>query len=53
MKFDNHTVTSLILYTIFGQILVFGGMGPIDKPWYFLGAMTILVIVDILSSIRE
>ena len=49
MTKQTHTVITVILYMVFGQVLVLGGMGPLEKPFYFFGAMVLFVAIDILT----
>jgi hypothetical protein len=43
------TFINLGLYAILGVILQSAGVGLFDKPFYFLGITTLVVIIDILS----
>ena len=49
MNKRTHTVTMFLLYFVFGQVMVFGGISPIEKPFYFMGMIALLCAVDILS----
>ena len=52
MTKQTNNIITFVLYMVFGQVLVFGGMSPTEKPFYFFGALVLFVAIDILSYYR-
>ena len=49
MNKRTHKIIMFVLYIVFGQVLVFGGISPTEKPFYFFGMIALLCAIDILS----
>ena len=52
MTKQTNNIITFVLYMVFGQVLVFGGMSPTEKPFYFFGALGLFTAIDILSYYR-